>query len=120
METAILLPLVLLISAGGAVLGLAGWEKTTLTWGAQEASYAAATAGAEDSACIAARKAAAAAAGRPPDTWSRCDGSDGLQMQYNDPPGMVTITIEGSTWTPPFLDPVTIEASAASVFRDDP
>lgn len=102
------------------MLGLAAWDKTTLTWAAQQASLAAAMAGAEDSACTAALVAAPAASGRPAGTWTSCDGSDGLTMQYNQPPGMVTIIIDGSTWSPPFMDTITIEATAASVFREEP
>lgn len=111
--------MLLLVTAGGAILGLAAWEKTTLTWAAQESSYAAATAGAEDAACLAALAVAPAAAGRTAGEWTDCTGSDGLTMHYNEPPGMVTIILAGSRWDPPFLPPITIEATAAAVIRHE-
>lgn len=111
-EFALILPLALAIFGGGAVIGIAIMEKQQLRWAAQEASYAAATAGAEDSACLAAIVAAEAAVGRP---YADCDGSDGLTMEYAPP--MVTITLDGHTWRPPFLAPVTITGRAAAVIR---
>jgi hypothetical protein len=101
------------------VLGLAIYERGQLAWTAREAAYAAAVAGAEDSACVAALEAVAAVSGR---AYAACDGSDGLRMAYEpgEEPPTVTIGLDGSTWHPPFLSPVTVTADAVAIIRAEP
>lgn len=115
-EFALVAPLLLLLIVGGMMLGLAMLDRQSRTWEAQEAAHAAATAGAEDSACLAAIAAAEAVSGR---SYAACDGSDGLAMQYEPAasPGTVTITIDGGSYVVPFGDPVTVAGRAAAVLR---
>ena len=111
-EAALVLPVLLLVIAGGLVLGLATFDRQTRTWQAQEAAYAASMAGAEDSACEAALDAATAVSGR---SYTACDGSDGLTFDYAPP--IVRITLAGGTYPVPFMDTVTVSGEAAAVLR---
>lgn len=115
-EFALVAPILLLVIVGGLMLGLAMFDRQSLTWQAQEGALAAALAGAEDSACDDARAAVAAVGGR---SVASCDGRDGLTMDYApaaDPP-TVRITLAGGTYPVPFLDAVTVSADATSVIR---
>ena len=111
-EFALVAPILLLVIAGGLLLGLASFDRSTRTWQAQESAYAAAVAGAEDAACADARAAAEAVSGR---AYALCDGSDGLTMTYAPP--VVTIRLEGGTYVVPFLDSVSVAGEATALLR---
>jgi hypothetical protein len=117
-ETALVMPILLLVIVGGVMLSLAMLDRANRTWEAQEAALAAATAGAEDSACQAALEAVAAIGGA---SHADCAGSDGLTMSY-DPaaePPTVTITLDGGRYPVPFGEPVTVRADATAIIREE-
>lgn len=114
MEFALVLPLLLTVVLGGLMLGLATIDRQQRTFEAQQAAWAAAGAGAEDSACLAALEALRAISARP---YAACDGTDGLSMDY-DPPA-VRITIDGGSYPVPFMDAVAVSGSAAAMLREE-
>jgi hypothetical protein len=109
-EFALILPLLLLVTAGGLILSLAAIETQQLTHAAQQAAdYGSSS----ENPCPDALQAAEEVLGHPVANGSTCTIDPG-------PPRTIRLLLVGSTWSPPFLEPVTVAGKAAAVIEEAP
>jgi hypothetical protein len=105
-ETAILLPLLLLIGLGGALFGVAMVERQTLTWTAQQAAAHGAS---RPDPCPEAMSAADALLGRPVTPGSSC------VVDASVTPTVIRVHLVGTTYAVPFFGELPVAGDGAAV-----
>jgi len=112
-EAALVLPLLLLVIVGGLMLGLAMFDRSTLTYAAQEGAQAAAEASTDPERCDAARAAVEAVTGR---YFGSCPDPERMTVTVVEgDPRAVRVRLDGSTYPVPFLAPVTVAGEAGAL-----